>query len=89
MIPSFAQLGPIERPFPLPPHAGPELASMRMDSLEQRVAILERARRTSAGPGPIPTHERMWLAIGLVVGVVCGAASVWVWMLAVRLVAHA
>lgn len=53
----------------LPPLTGPELAAMRIDSIEQRIANLERMTM----PPATEEHEsRRWLTVGLLVGLLLG-----------------
>lgn len=50
----------------LPSHTRPELAAMRIDSIEQRIANLERIEIS-------PEHEsRRWLVVGLLIGLLLG-----------------
>lgn len=53
----------------LPPLTGPELAALRMDSMEQRIANLERM---SMPPGVDDHEPRRWLVVGLLIGLLLG-----------------
>lgn len=71
----------------LPPMTGPELAAMRLDSIEQRIGNLERGTLDNL-LATCDFRARVLFGVGWAIGVICGAAGVWAWTLAVKVAAR-
>lgn len=87
-VPTYAQLYQGD----VPPDTGPELAAMRIDSIEQRIANLERQIQQQSMPDEpqrLATEERLSIGLLVIVALIILIFSVAIMYTALNLTPHA